>query len=110
MALLCLVAAIPQGLLGAPDMQVAGNGSSAYGLRWFADRSADALPGASAISVPLWVYKVAMLAWAIWLANAVIGWLRDGFAAWTRGGYWRALPRKAVVDIPSAAAPPPRAP
>ena len=109
-ALLCLVAAIPQGLLGAPDMQVAGNGSSAYGLRWFADRSADGLPGASAISVPLWAYKIAMLAWAIWLANAVVGWLRDGFAAWMRGGHWRALPRKAVVDIPSAAPPPPRAP
>jgi hypothetical protein len=109
-ALLCLVAAIPQGLLGVPDMQVAGNGSSAYGLRWFADRSADALPGASAISVPIWAYKIAMLAWAIWLANAVVGWLRHGFAAWTRGGHWRALPRKAVVDIPSATPPPNRAP
>ena len=90
MALLCLVAAIPQGLLGTPDMHVAGNGSSAQSLRWFADRSDDALPVASAISVPLWVYKVAMLAWAIWLANAVVGWLRYGFAAWTRDGHWRA--------------------
>ena len=78
-ALLCLAAAIPQGLLGTPDMHVAGNGSSAQALRWFADRSDDALPGASAISVPLWVYKVAMLAWAMWLANAVVGWLRLRF-------------------------------
>jgi hypothetical protein len=105
-ALLCLIAAIPQGLLGSPDMHVAGNGSTEHGLRWFADRSADALPGASAVSVPLWVYKIAMLAWAIWLANAVIGWLRDAFAAWTDGGYWRLHP-KPVVEIPHAAAPPP---
>jgi hypothetical protein len=104
-ALLCLVAAIPQGLLGSPDMHVAGNGSTAGSLRWFADRSVDALPGASAISVPLWVYKIAMLAWAIWLANAVIGWLRYAFAAWTEGGYWRTRP-KPVVEIPTAAAPP----
>ena len=105
-ALLCLVAAIPQGLLGTPDMHVAGNGSSAQSRRWFADRSSDALPIASAISVPLWVYKLAMLAWAIWLANALVGWLRFGFAAWTRDGHWRAMLRKAKVDIPTATAPP----
>ncbi|HKE48667.1 MAG TPA: hypothetical protein VKB52_11430, partial [Rhodanobacteraceae bacterium] len=105
-ALICLVAAIPQGLLGSPDMHVAGHGSSATMLRWFTDRAADALPRASAISVPLWVYKLAMLAWAIWLANAVVGWLRFGFAAWTRGGHWRALPKKPVVDVPAATAPP----
>jgi len=101
-ALLCLVAAIPQGLLGTPDMHVAGNQSSAQLLRWFADRSADALPQGVAISVPLWVYKLAMLAWALWLASAVVGWLRHGFAAWIRDGYWHRTPK---VDVP--AAPPP---
>jgi len=96
-AVLCLVSAIPQGLLGQPDMHVTGNGSYATTLRWFADRSSDALPGASAVSVPLWVYKVLMLAWAIWLANALIGWLRQAFAAWTRDGYWRPRPTAATL-------------
>ncbi|HET8940567.1 MAG TPA: hypothetical protein VFN13_01085, partial [Rudaea sp.] len=103
-ALACLISAIPQGLLGQPDMHVTGNGSSAHALRWFVDRSANALPQASAISVPLWVYKVLMLAWALWLANALIGWLRDGFAAWTKGGYWRetskSAPATAAVVAP----------
>jgi hypothetical protein len=103
-ALIGLVSAIPQGLLGQPDMHVVGNGSQAHALRWFADRSSDALPQASAVSLPLWVYKVLMLAWALWLANALIGWLRDGLAAWTQGGYWRSEPRKAVA---AQAAPPP---
>lgn len=103
-AVLCLATAIPQGLLGAPDMQVTGNGSSGQALRWFADRSVDALPVARAISLPLWVYKLAMLGWALWVANALVGWLRDGFAAWTHGGYWRSAP-KPVVDLP--ATPPP---
>jgi hypothetical protein len=102
-ALICLVSAIPQGLLGEPDMHVTGNGSSAQSLQWFADRSADALPAAIAISLPLWVYKVLMLAWALWLANALIGWLRDGFAAWTQGGYWRQSPKPVVA--PAVAAP-----
>ena len=91
-------------------MHVAGNGSSAQSLHWFVDRSADALPRAGAISVPMWVYKLAMLAWALWLANAVVGWLRYGFAAWTRDGYWRRVPR-AVVEVPAATPPPtPRKP
>ncbi len=89
-ALLCLISAIPQGLLGQPDMHVTGFGSSAHALQWFNDRSTDALPQASAITLPLWVYKVLMLVWALWLANALIGWLRIAFASWTNNGYWRA--------------------
>lgn len=105
-ALLCLVGSIQQGLLGTPDMHVAGNGSIAHALRWFADRSADALPTAQAISAPMWVYRLAMLAWALWLAAALVGWLRRGFAAWTQGGYWRSTPR-AIVDVPAAPPEPP---
>ena len=97
-ALASLISAVPQGLLGSPEMHVTGNGSTAQALQWFADRSADALPQASAISVPLWVYKLLMLAWALWLANALIGWLRDAFVAWTRDGYWRNTPKPVVVE------------
>lgn len=91
-AMASLISAIPQGLLGSPDMHVTGNGSTAQALQWFADRSTDALPLATAITVPLWVYKLLMLAWALWLANALIGWLRDAFAAWTKDGYWHKPP------------------
>ena len=108
LALLCVAAAIPQGLLGSPDMHVAGNGSGLQSLRWFADRSTGALPVAYAISLPLWVYKLAMLAWALWLANALVGWLRAGFLAWTQGGYWRSTLRP-VIDVPTMDAPAPPA-
>ncbi len=101
LALVVLIGAVPQGLLGLPDMHVAGNGSSAASLHWFADRSRGALPSAGAFSLPLWVYKVAMLAWALWLANALIGWLRWAFEAWTHGGYWRKRePKPALVPPP----------
>ncbi|HUD43842.1 MAG TPA: hypothetical protein VMR06_17795 [Dokdonella sp.] len=108
-ALLCMFNAIRNGLLGAPDMYVTGNGSDAQLLRWFADRSADALPVAGAISLPLWVYKLAMLAWALWLAWAVVDWLRLGFAAWQRGGYWRSPAPAAQLD-PIGDLPPPSPP
>ena len=91
-ALVALVSTIKLGLLGAPDMHVVGNSSSATSLNWFADRAADALPQASAFSLPIWLYKVLMLAWALWLANALIGWLREAWMAWTRGGYWQPRP------------------
>ena len=101
LALAVLIAAVPKGLLGLPDMHVAGNDSSAWNLHWFADQSSDVLPRGGVFSVSLWVYKLAMLAWALWLANALIGWLRWGFDAWTRGGYWRKPDPK-----PSGVAPP----
>lgn len=91
-ALLCLVASVPQGLLGQPDMRVAGNGSTAWALRWFADQSGGALSRAGALTFPLWAYKAAMLVWALWLANSLIGWLRWGFHAWMSGGYWKSTP------------------
>lgn len=109
-ALLCMFNAIRNGLLGAPDMYVTGNGSTAQLLRWFADRSADALPVAGAISLPLWVYKLAMLAWALWLAWAVVDWLRRGFAAWQRGGYWRSPAPAAKLDPIGDLPPPPPPP
>lgn len=88
-AVVVLIGAVPQGLLGLPDMHVAGNDSSAWDLKWFTDKTAGALPGAGVFSVSLWVYKAAMLLWALWLANALIGWLRWVFQAWSHGGYWR---------------------
>ncbi|MGH8157836.1 MAG: hypothetical protein ACREPQ_06930 [Rhodanobacter sp.] len=100
LALAVLISAVPKGLLGLPDMHVAGNDSTAWNLRWFADQSADALPGGGVFSVSLWVYKLAMLAWALWLANALIGWLRWSFEAWTRGGYWRKREPKPAVAPP----------
>ena len=106
LALGVLIGAVPQGLLGLPDMHVAGNGSSAASLHWFADRSSGALPSAGVLSLPLWVYKIAMLAWALWLANALIGWLRWAFDAWTHGGYWRkpaAKPGVAPPQLPPSA-------
>ncbi len=100
LAVLALIGAVPRGLLGLPDMHVTGNGSSAFDLRWFADQSTGMLPRVGVLSVSLWFYKLAMLAWALWLANALIGWLRWAFDAWSAGGYWRPREPKVVTPPP----------
>tara|TARA_R110002110_G_scaffold405550_1_gene624778 strand:+ start:40748 stop:44788 length:4041 start_codon:yes stop_codon:yes gene_type:complete len=88
LALIVLFSVIPAGLLGQPEMQVVGNGSSSSELRWFVDRSAPALPETSIVSAPLWVYRLAILLWSVWLASALLGWLRWTWQAMGSGGYW----------------------
>lgn len=105
-ALGVLFNAVHQGLLGTPDMQIGGNGSSGYLLRWYADRSAAELPGAWVISIPILVYRLLMLAWALWLAFALIGWLRWGWDCFSSGGIWRTI-RLARPRSPSGKPPPP---
>ena len=81
------------GLLGTPDMQIAGNGSSAYQLNWYTDRTGPLLPGAWILSVPLLLYRLAMLAWALWLALAMLRWLRWGWDCLNTGDGWREIGR-----------------
>jgi len=107
-ALMALFEAVRRGLLGQPDMQIAGNGSVLESLRWTADRVPGALPRPFILSVPLLVYRLAMLAWALWLALALLSWVRQGWQALGTGGLWRPRPPK-VVSAPAAAPPAPPA-
>jgi hypothetical protein len=92
-ALAGLFISIQHGLLGLPEMQIGGNGSTAQSLRWYHDRAGAQLPKTWVISVPLAVYRLAMLAWALWIAWALLSWLRWGFGAFSAGGLWRASAR-----------------
>jgi hypothetical protein len=87
-ALAILAQAVAGGLLGLPTMQIAGFGSDAYHLNWYQDRTPEALPRPWVVSVPLWVYRTLMLAWALWLANTLLNWLRWGWGCFTSGGLW----------------------
>ena len=87
-ALSALLGAIPTGLLGTPDMQIV-SPVSFGSLSWFEDRSAGLTPGAGAISVSLWFYRGAMLAWALWLSFALLRWLPWAWRACNSNGLWR---------------------
>ena len=93
-ALAVLFFAIQQGLLGLPDMQISGNGSNGQLLRWYHDRTDGTTPTAWMLSVPILVYRLAMLAWALWIARALVTWLRWGWDCITTGGLWRPLHRR----------------
>lgn len=86
-----LVAALQQGLLGLPEMQIAGNGSTSTRLDWYQDRSDVDLPQVWMVSVPILVYRILMLAWALWLAYRLLGWLRWGWQGLSSPVMWRVV-------------------
>ncbi|MFE8073167.1 hypothetical protein QQM79_19060 [Marinobacteraceae bacterium S3BR75-40.1] len=89
---IALLVSVPYGLLAEPAMWVTGNGSSASHLNWYLDQAASgAVPTVHIWSLPLWGYRLAMLLWSLWLAVAVVDWLRWGWRQLTEGGGWQPL-------------------
>jgi hypothetical protein len=88
-ALMTLLGAIHQGLLGHPNMHIAGNGSDASYLRWYEDRTAGVLPQVWVLSLSMWIYRIAMLLWALWISFALIRWLRWGWECFSTNGLWK---------------------
>ena len=74
--LLATLVIVANSLIGHPHDQylsLAGGG-----LHWYQDYG---LPRVRVFSLDLWWFRVLALAWAVWLATALIGWLRT---AWLR--------------------------
>ena len=94
LALASLLFAISRGLIGHPDMNISGNGSSAYYLRWYQDISEGILPGAWVFSLPMLVYRTAMLAWALWISFGLVHILKWGWQQFCQPVMWYSIPRK----------------
>jgi hypothetical protein len=104
-AVLAVVAAVPKGLLAHPDMRVMGAGF--YGqLNWFVDQTHSQLPRSGVVSVSLWWYKLAMLAWALWLSFALTRWIRWAWQVYSREGLWRRVPPRARTPASPGPVPP----
>lgn len=100
-SMLVLIFTITNSLLSRPDMHITGNSSYAYSLVWFADRAKELYPQAWVISLPLWAYRLAMLLWSLWLAFAVLRWLKWGWAQINHLGLWyKQEPAKPVKTSP----------
>ena len=99
-----LLASIPRGLLGRPDMLVE---TPLGGYAWFVDRIDGTLPRPWQFVLPLWLWRLLLLIWCLWLVRASIGWGKWGWEAFTEGGIW---PAKAeAAKAPGAARPVPEA-
>lgn len=106
-ALSGLIGAVQQGLLGPPHMQIMGNGSTATTLQWYQDRGGPRLPEVWVLSVPMWVYRALMLAWALWLAMRLLDWLRWGWEGLSKPVLWRETRLAGHRPSPMKREPPP---
>lgn len=107
-ALSALYAAVHSGLVVQPEMQIAGAGSNGSVLNWYVDRVTHTLPSASILSAPLWVFRLPMLIWSLWLAASIVRWLPWAFGNFKEGGLWKRAPIKAApawAQVPPAPTP-----
>ncbi len=88
-AMVGLYLSIEKGLLGIPNMQIAGNGSSDFLLQWTQDRIGSSMPRPKVLSLPMLVYRILMLIWSLWLAQALLKWLSWGWQCFGKRGLWR---------------------
>jgi hypothetical protein len=88
-ALSGLYMAVENGLMGIPDMQIAGNQSTSRVLNWTQDRIAGFMPDTWVISLPEWVFHGLMLLWSLWLAFSLLNWLKWGWKCFSQGGAWK---------------------
>ncbi|MDR3204405.1 MAG: hypothetical protein LBV23_06640 [Deltaproteobacteria bacterium] len=86
--------ALQHALLDSPSMRVTGNGSYGHNLNWFIDRAQGLWPQGWVLTIPDKVYRLVMLAWALWLALNIIGWLKWGWLCFSNNGFWRPSPPK----------------
>jgi hypothetical protein len=91
LALYLLYRGVENGLLRNPDMIISGGGSYGRRLTWFTDRLEGSWPQGRVWSVSLWYYKALMLAWSLWLAASLVGWLRWAWTAFSTDGFWRSV-------------------
>ncbi|MFN0130142.1 MAG: hypothetical protein ACKV19_26045 [Verrucomicrobiales bacterium] len=102
-----LISVLHVGLLGDPRMFIRGEGSTTDLLRWFQPRSGPDIPTPWVISVSIWIYRLLMLAWALWLAFALLRWVKWGWQQFTAHGIWQARRPKAPKPTPPSMVPPP---
>ena len=94
--LVALYASIHSNLLLDIDMQVRGMGSHNGHLVWYVDRTDGALPTPGTLSLPVLVWRIAMLLWSLWLVSALIKWLQWAWRCFASGGLWRKEPPRRV--------------
>ncbi|WP_372882340.1 hypothetical protein [Psychromonas sp.] len=94
-SVISLIVSIPVGLLSTPEMQVTGSGSYGHFFKYFQDKiTTGQLPTVTVYSLPIWFYRIVMLAWSLWVATRLIGWGKWWFESYSRHGAWIPKPQK----------------
>ena len=98
-SLAILMFVVGAGLLGDPRMFIIGNGSYRTLLQWFQPRTGPDLPTTSVVSISVWFYRLLMLFWALWLAQALLRWLSWGWKQFSAGGAWHKKVKPVVAAV-----------
>ncbi len=100
-ALMALFAAVKAGLVGEPEMQIAGNQSNHLVLNWTQDQIKERMPQPWMMTLPVWVFHLLMLVWSLWLAWSLLGWLKWAWQCLGRDGGWKKVTlRRRVTAAP----------
>jgi len=97
-ALGTITAVIAGALMSQPEMQIKGNGSSALTMNWYQDgifKGHPVMP-ITIYSVPLWLHKLGMLLWSLWLSYSLIIWAKVLWGNWTYKWHWVSKVHKQV--------------
>ena len=87
-SLVSFIILIPKGLLSLPNMYIQGNGSTNTVFNWYQDRHGQEFPIGWMISVPIFVYRIIMLIWSLWLAVSLVRWIKKAWNLFNTGGLW----------------------
>ena len=109
-ALAILVYAVQQGLMGTPDMQIHGNGSSSELLQWFDDRTGPIPEQPYVLSVPMLAYRGVDAGLGIVAGRLTPALAALGLAQFLDGGFWKRGPKRVPKATSMPAAPPAEAP
>lgn len=93
--IIAVINCISTGLLGNPQMQLAAPKSNlvfskfwgaVYQFQWYQDKVSNQLPEVWVLSIPMYVYRILMLIWALWLAFSLIKWFQWGWHCFSKDG------------------------
>jgi len=72
-------------------------------LQWYQARCGEVLPQPGCLSVSIWWFRLLMLVWALWLAAALLRWLRLAWVRFSTGSCFRhGIKKKPAVPPPIA--------
>lgn len=94
-----LLLCITNGLLGNPQMQLSAPQTglvysnfmmdAKYQLQWYQDQVHSSVPNVWILSIPLFVYRLLMLVWALWLAFSLLKWFQWAWLCFSKDGLWK---------------------
>jgi hypothetical protein len=89
MSAMIIYDAVSSGLLGIPDMQIAGNGSYSGNLNWFLDRTEKNPASIFIILAPINLWKLILFLWSIWISAFLINKTPYIIDSLKHEGFWK---------------------